>query len=262
MSQEYTIVVEGRDHLNLLILDAIENKGPRCSLNHLDVSRVEDFSKLFMYSPFNGDISKWNVSNATSFREMFMKSVFNGDISQWDTSNVLDMSQMFRQSTFAGDVSGWDVGQVTRIHGMFQNSAFEGDLSKWQLSPHAHSAYMSHFVGQATPTPRPGLRLPPDLPTRCLNLFTSPQGMFLWLAHQPMGRYHWDALHVMGPKTEALAPWATQDMLDTVQAYFALVPQARLEPSPEHSWALLHAWQARGRANEQIEPTGGFDHSF
>lgn len=262
MSQKYTIVVEGRDHLNLLIIDAIENKGPQCSLNHLDVSRVEDFSKLFTYSPFNGDISKWNVSNATSFREMFMKSVFNGDISGWDTSNVLDMSQMFRQSSFSGDVSKWNVDQVTRVHGMFRDCPFEGDLSQWRLSPHAHSAYMANFVAQAMPTPRPSLRLPKDLPTRCLNLFSSPQAMHMWLAQQPMGRYHWDALHVMGPKTEELAPWATQAMLDTVQAYFALVPQARLEPSPEHSWALLRAWEARSNANDAYTPNEGFDASM
>ena len=93
------------EHLQTLIAHAIAKDGYQASLNHIDVSRIEDFSQLFMYSPFIGDISGWNVSNATSFREMFMKSVFAGDISKWDTSNVLDMSQMFRQSSFSGDIS-------------------------------------------------------------------------------------------------------------------------------------------------------------
>ena len=63
----------------------------------------------------------------------------------------------------------------------------------------------------------------------------------------------------LGPQTQELAPWATQEMLDTVQAYFALVPQARMEPCPEHSWALMHAWQARGHASDAYSPTDGFD---
>ena len=105
MNLPQTITAMGKDHLLLLIFDAIEVHGPQCSLNHIDVSSIEDFSQLFMYSPFIGDISGWNVSNATSFREMFMKSVFAGDISKWDTSNVLDMSQMFRQSSFSCDIS-------------------------------------------------------------------------------------------------------------------------------------------------------------
>ena len=262
MNLPQTITAMGKDHLLLLIFDAIEVHGPQCSLNHIDVSRIEDFSQLFMYSPFIGDISGWNVSNATSFREMFMKSVFAGDISKWDTSNVLDMSQMFRQSSFSGDISRWDVGQATSVHGMFRDCPFEGDLSRWQFSPYAHPSSLVNFVAQASPKPRPLLRLPPDLPTRCFNLFSSLQAMHVWLAHQPMGRYHWDALLMMGPRTQEMAPWATAEMLGMVQAYFGLFPDAQLHPNPEHARALMHAWNNRGLANELIVPQGGFELVF
>lgn len=78
------------------------------------------------------------------------------------------------------------------MHGMFRDCPFEGDLSRWQFSPYAHPSSLVNFVAQASPKPRPLLRLPPDLPTRCFNLFSSLQAMHVWLAHQPMGRYHWD----------------------------------------------------------------------
>ena len=253
-----TIAVD-KAHLRELVLDAIATYGPQCNLNHIDVSRVEDFSKLFALSPFDGDISQWNTENATSFREMFMGSSFNGDVSKWNTANVLDTTQMFRSSAFAGNVEHWDVGQVYKANSMFRDCPFEGDLSKWTFSPYLQPAYLSDFVAHETPGPRPKLLLPPNLPTRCLRLFTSPQAMFVWLEQQPMGRYHWDALLVMGPSTQDLAPWATVEMLDTVRSYLALCPDARLHPTPAHANALMQAWESRGQVNECLTPSGGFE---
>ena len=46
-------------------------------------------------TPFNGDISKWNVSNVKDMNCMFAYSKFNGDISNWDVSNVEYTKGMF-----------------------------------------------------------------------------------------------------------------------------------------------------------------------
>lgn len=55
----------------------MEQHGPSCSLNHLDVSAVDDMGVLFYESPFDGDISNWNVSNVRNMSHMFAKSAFN-----------------------------------------------------------------------------------------------------------------------------------------------------------------------------------------
>ena len=85
------IVVEDGYELRKLINQRIEEQGPNCDLNDIDVSRVTDMSYLFFESSFNGDISRWDVSNVTNMSWMFSESVFNGDISQWDVSKVRSM---------------------------------------------------------------------------------------------------------------------------------------------------------------------------
>lgn len=78
-----------------MINDEIKKHGNRAGLNHIDVSKVKNLSKLFEHSEFNGDISEWNVSKVTSMESMFFGSKFDGDISEWDVSNVKNMSKMF-----------------------------------------------------------------------------------------------------------------------------------------------------------------------
>jgi len=41
-------------------------------------------SRMFMYSSFNGDISRWDVAHVIKMNYMFYNSEFNGDISNWN----------------------------------------------------------------------------------------------------------------------------------------------------------------------------------
>ena len=122
-----------RTLLNAQIQDEIAWHGPQCCLNHLDISGVDDMSELFHKSPFNGDISRWNVAHVMSMESMFEAGSFNGDISGWDVSNVKTMHSMFRESRFNGDLSRWNTSRVENMGYMFANSSFVGDISQWNV---------------------------------------------------------------------------------------------------------------------------------
>ncbi len=124
------------DHAELkkAIVEHIERAGPHCSLNHLDVSQIVNFSELFENSVFDGDISQWNVSNGKYFDSMFRGSSFNGDISSWNMSSATNLKAMFCCSLFQGDISQWNVSNVTTLDSIFSNSIFNGDISRWDTS--------------------------------------------------------------------------------------------------------------------------------
>ena len=91
----YNYYPKTKDELEDIIDQRIESEGNECNLNDIDTSNITDMSKLFEYSDFNGDISKWNVSNVTNMNSMFYESTFNQDISNWDVSNVTNNAYMF-----------------------------------------------------------------------------------------------------------------------------------------------------------------------
>jgi len=122
------------DHLCELIRIHTQEHGNRCSLNHIDVSEINDMSCLFQGSSFNGDISQWDVSHVVFMSRMFEKSSFQGDISQWNTSKVTFMDSMFDHSKFNGDLSNWNTANVKNMSHMFANSVFNGDISRWNTS--------------------------------------------------------------------------------------------------------------------------------
>ena len=89
---------------------------------------------MFGKSPFNGDLSKWDVSNVTSMAYMFDSSAFTGskgDITNWDTSSVTDVSCVFAYTKFNQDVSKWDVSKVKGDDALwaFEGSPLEGKIT-------------------------------------------------------------------------------------------------------------------------------------
>ena len=80
-TRQYTLFPEDREELKIMIEDEIKKHGDSADLNHIDISKIDDFSNLFIYSNFNGDISGWDVSHVKDMSQMFYSSNFNGDIS-------------------------------------------------------------------------------------------------------------------------------------------------------------------------------------
>ena len=134
---ELTLFPENFKELNKMIIDEMQINGNECSLNHIDVSKITNFSYLFFSKDlrnFNCDISEWDVSNAIDMQGMFRRSNFNGDISKWDVSNVKDMASMFSESKFNGNISKWNVSSVKTMSHMFYYSEFNRDIADWDVS--------------------------------------------------------------------------------------------------------------------------------
>lgn len=99
-----------RDELEELVKKLIKERGNEADLNDIDTSEIEDMSKLFYRSEFNGDISEWNVSKVKNMYKMFTRSDFsakNGDLSNWDVSNVEKSFAMFRFCPIAKNPPKW-----------------------------------------------------------------------------------------------------------------------------------------------------------
>ncbi|MBT3406191.1 BspA family leucine-rich repeat surface protein, partial [Candidatus Woesearchaeota archaeon] len=106
------------------------------NMSDWDVSNVTTMQGMFAYSPFNQDISAWNVSSVTNMGGMFSNSPFNQSLNSWDVSNVTDMSAMFYLSQFDQNISNWDVSSVETMSSMFYRtwSYFNQDISNWNVS--------------------------------------------------------------------------------------------------------------------------------
>lgn len=128
-----TIVIADRDELRLHVHREMALNGPRCDLNHFDVSAVESFTAIFRNTAFNGDISQWDTRSMRTTMGMFVDCPFNGDISNWNTSRLKIATSMFAHSEFNGDISRWDVSKVESMVRMFEASWFRGDISQWQV---------------------------------------------------------------------------------------------------------------------------------
>ena len=127
----YNYFPETIDELDDIVEDLIKERGNNADLNDIDVSKITDFSFLFLNSKFNGNISNWNVSNAKTMYKMFYNSKFNGDISKWDVSNVEEFNYMFSYSVFNQDISKWNVSNVTDMKYIFYNTPLEDKEKEW-----------------------------------------------------------------------------------------------------------------------------------
>ena len=121
-SESSSLRPTNKSELKRLINQRIKEQGPKCNLNDIDVSGVEDMSALFEGTDFNGDISKWDVSNVENMSYMFADSKFNGDISNWNVSKVHTVEEMFVDSEFDGDISKWDLRKARYRRSMFSGS--------------------------------------------------------------------------------------------------------------------------------------------
>ncbi|MCE6959378.1 DUF285 domain-containing protein [Cereibacter sphaeroides] len=102
-----------------------------------DVSRISDFSGLFMNGTTNADFSGWNLRSATDMADMFLNNQgsFTG-LGTWDVSHVTSFSSMFMyDANFRGDLSRWNVAAGADFSGMFDGAtSFASDLSRWNVS--------------------------------------------------------------------------------------------------------------------------------
>ena len=115
--------------LQQIIIQRIQEDGPDCDLNDIDVSKIIDMSHLFganiykIFKDFNGDISQWDVSNVKYMYSMFSYcEKFNCDISKWDVSNVKKMEYIFYKcKKFNCNINGWDVSNVKYMTNAFKD---------------------------------------------------------------------------------------------------------------------------------------------
>lgn len=134
-------VVLSRKELRAIIVEKIQEEGPKCDLNDIDTSRITDMSFLFANPPentrfvtglegddiaarFRGDISSWDVSNVTNMEGMFCNAKdFNSSIKEWNVSNVTNFSAMFAWATnFNQPINTWNVSKGKDMSGMFYNA--------------------------------------------------------------------------------------------------------------------------------------------
>ena len=89
---------------------------------------------MFAGTPFNQDISGWDVSNMTTMQEIFYGAfAFNQDISSWDVSNVINMNSTFLGAVaFNQPLNTWNTSSVNDMANMFQGAtSFNQPLNTW-----------------------------------------------------------------------------------------------------------------------------------
>ncbi|CAK2142282.1 putative BspA family leucine-rich repeat surface protein [Vibrio crassostreae] len=99
----------------------------RKAISNACVDSITDFSKLFMNSSWDGDLSSWNVSNGVDFNNMFtLNHFFNQDISNWNVSKGVNFNEMFRYaSSFNQDISKWDTDKSVSWYAFDVGSGFD-----------------------------------------------------------------------------------------------------------------------------------------
>ena len=80
-------------------------------------------------------ISDWNVEHVTDMSKLFSFTNFNEDLSKWEISSVTNMEYMFencsRFNQKIGSSMGWTFSKVTSMRGMFKNCISFNQKLSW-----------------------------------------------------------------------------------------------------------------------------------
>ncbi|QBF32135.1 BspA family leucine-rich repeat surface protein [Thalassococcus sp. S3] len=121
-------------------------------LSGWNVAKVTTFAGMFRNTAFNQDLSDWNTGAATTMRQMFEGcAAFSFDLSQWDVAQVSDFGNMLARTNYPGDVSGWDTGNMINGEGLFRGTetAITG-LETWNTSRLRNARAMFAFTISAS----------------------------------------------------------------------------------------------------------------
>jgi surface protein len=121
--------VSSVSNFNAMFRSAIAfNNGGSSSIGGwtIKTSGPVDMSEVFSSaSAFNQTLVSWNTSEVTTFFQMFQGSPFNYDISVWNVSKATDMRFMFAStSAFNQNLSIWSL----RLTGVLLNNIFSGSV--------------------------------------------------------------------------------------------------------------------------------------
>ena len=122
-----------KEQLQEYLKSEIEKQGKNVVIRDLDVSLIEDLSRLFYNARANSigsgikslDLSDWKTSNVEDMSYMFSwcTELESLNLSGWDTSKVRSMTEMFRYcvNLKSLDLSGWDTSNVENMYAMLWN---------------------------------------------------------------------------------------------------------------------------------------------
>ena len=121
--------VSSVSNFNAMFRSAIAfNNGGSSSIGGwtIKTSGPVDMSEVFSLAlAFNQTLVSWNTSEVTTFFQMFQGSPFNYDISVWNVSKATDMRFMFAStSAFNQNLSIWSL----RLAGVLLNNIFSGSV--------------------------------------------------------------------------------------------------------------------------------------
>lgn len=204
-----TIAILNTPDLRVQVRKAMDEHGPACDLNHLDVGTIQSFEGIFKGTGFCGDVSGWDMRNAAFTTEMFMDTPFNGDVSRWRMPRLEDTKRMFANCPFNGDVSGWGCASLLRRYqydGMFNGETFAQDLSAWAIAEVREafqimslktltrsSVLWAAISDKKPPTAPDAATLRASTVQAYAKLFGGDEGLARYLARTPFGAMHFDA---------------------------------------------------------------------
>ena len=109
--QQFTEHPKTNDDLRKLVKYAMTINGNNCDLNHIDVSKIKDFSMIFKNLDFDGDISNWDVSKVTVFNGIFGRcyKLETIRLTNWNLASATEAKDIFYNcnSLVNVDISNW-----------------------------------------------------------------------------------------------------------------------------------------------------------